>query len=139
MAWSSDQVPLAAAVEAFRVAAKAALAEAGYPEAADPAAINRPRVLGILVLLLMIAASTLGSYGALLVELFPARIRYSALSFPQHFGNGWFGGILPAVAFTIVAATGDVFAGLWYPVGVAALCFVIGAIGLPETRGRDAG
>jgi hypothetical protein len=94
------------------------------------------RVIGILVLLLCIAALATGSYGALLVELFPARIRYSAVSFPQNFGNGWFGGLLPAVAFTIVAATGDVFAGLWYPVGVAALCFVVGAFGLPETRGR---
>ena len=122
---------LAAAIAAFQAAAKTALADAGYPAAADPAAINRPRVLGILVLLLLLAASTLGSYGALLVELFPARIRYSALSFPQHFGNGWFGGILPAVAFTIVAATGDVFAGLWYPVAIA------GAV-LPDRRARTA-
>ncbi|MEX2149944.1 MAG: hypothetical protein WD793_07005 [Steroidobacteraceae bacterium] len=68
--------------------------------------------------------------------LFRTRIRCSVVSFPQNFGNGWFGGLLPAVAFTIVAATGNVFAGLWYPVGVAALCFVVGAFGLPETRGR---
>ena len=73
---------------------------------------------------------------ALLAELFPARIRYTALSFPQNFGNGWFGGLLPAVAFTIVAATGNVFAGLWYPVGLSALCLVVGALALPETRGR---
>jgi MFS family permease len=132
-------VDLAAAIEAFRAAAQAALAAAGYPEAADPAAVDRLRVVGILVLLLLLAALPLGSYAALLVELFPARIRYSALSFPQHFGNGWFGGILPAVAFTIVAATGDVFAGLWYPVAIAGLCFVIGAIGLPETRDRELG
>ena len=130
---------LAAAIEIFKASAQAMLTAAGYPEKADPAAIDRPRVFGILVLLILLAASTLGSYGALLVELFPARIRYSALSFPQHFGNGWFGGILPAVAFTIVAATGDVLAGLWYPVAIAGLCFVIGALGLPETRGRDLG
>ena len=130
---------IAAAIDAFQAEARTALAEAGYPEAADPAAVDRLRVVGILVLLLMLTASTLGSYGALLVELFPARIRYSALSFPQHFGNGWFGGILPAVAFAIVAATGDVFAGLWYPVAIAGLCFVIGALGLPETRGRALG
>jgi MFS family permease len=128
---------LAAAIAAFQEAAKTALADAGYPAAADPAAINRLRVLGILVLLVLLAAATLGSYGALLVELFPARIRYSALSFPQHFGNGWFGGILPAVAFTIVATTGDVFAGLWYPVAIAGLCCLIGALGLPETRDRE--
>jgi len=130
---------LTTAIEAFQAGAQSALADAGYPEAADSAAVNRPRVIGILVLLLLLAALPLGSYGALLVELFPARIRYSALSFPQHFGNGWFGGILPAVAFTIVAATGDVFAGLWYPVAVAGVCFLIGAFGLPETRGRDLG
>ncbi len=80
--------------------------------------------------------SCTGPYSALLAELFPARIRYTALSFPQNFGNGWFGGLLPAVAFTIVAATGNVFAGLWYPVSLAALCFVVGALALPETRGR---
>ncbi len=130
---------LAAAIAAFHAVAQSALAEAGYPESADPAAVDRLRVVGILILLVLLAALPLGSYGALLVELFPARIRYSALSFPQHFGNGWFGGILPAVAFTIVAATGDVFAGLWYPVAIAGLCFVIGALGLPETRGRDLG
>jgi len=130
---------LAAAIEEFKASARAMLAEAGYPEKADPAAIDRPRVLGILILLITLAAATLGSYGALLVELFPARIRYSALSFPQHFGNGWFGGILPAVAFTIVAATGDVFAGLWYPVAIAGICCLVGALGLPETRGRDPG
>jgi len=129
----------AAAVAAFQAEVQAALAAAGYPEAADPAAIDRPRVVGILVLLLFIAALATGGYASLLVELFPARIRYSALSFPQHFGNGWFGGILPAVAFTIVAATGDVFAGLWYPVAVAGVCLLIGAIALPETRGRPIG
>jgi MFS family permease len=133
-ALSGDE--LARAVAAFQSAAQQALTAAGYRAQADPAHIDRLRVVGILVLLLCIAALATGSYGALLVELFPARIRYSAVSFPQNFGNGWFGGLLPAVAFTIVAATGDVFAGLWYPVGVAALCFVVGAFGLPETRGR---
>jgi MFS family permease len=127
---------LAAAVAEFQSGAQRVLEAAGYRAQADPAGIDRPRVVGILVLLLLIAALCTGSYGALLVELFPARIRYSAVSFPQNFGNGWFGGLLPAVAFTIVAATGNVFAGLWYPVGVAALCFVVGAFGLPETRGR---
>jgi MFS family permease len=127
---------LAAAVSEFQSGAQRALEAAGYRAQAEPGDVDRPRVIGILVLLLCIAALATGSYGALLVELFPARIRYSAVSFPQNFGNGWFGGLLPAVAFTIVAATGNVFAGLWYPVGVAALCFVVGAFGLPETRGR---
>jgi MFS family permease len=133
-ALSGDE--LAAAIAQFQSGAQRALEAAGYRAEADPADIDRLRVIGILVLLLCIAALATGSYGALLVELFPARIRYSAVSFPQNFGNGWFGGLLPAVAFTIVAATGNVFAGLWYPVGVAALCLVVGAFGLPETRGR---
>ncbi len=126
----------AAAIADFERRARAALEAAGHGQAADPAAIDRPRVVAILVALLFITALVTGPYSALLAELFPARIRYTALSFPQNFGNGWFGGLLPAVAFTIVAATGNVFAGLWYPVSLAALCFAVGALALPETRGR---
>ena len=126
----------AAAIAEFGRRARAALEAAGYGQSADPAAIDRPRVVAILVALLFITALVTGPYSALLAELFPARIRYTALSFPQNFGNGWFGGLLPAVAFTIVAATGNVFAGLWYPVGLSALCLVVGALALPETRGR---
>jgi hypothetical protein len=129
----------AAAIVAFTDRAQAALAAAGYGGGTDPATIDRPRVVAILVALLFIAAMCLGPYAAMLVELFPTRIRYSALSFPQNFGNGWFGGLLPAVAFAIVAATGNIFAGLWYPVAVAALCAVVGFVALPETRGRDLG
>jgi MFS family permease len=124
------------AVADFERRARAALEAAGHGQAADPAAVDRPRVVALLVALLLITALVTGPYSALLAELFPARIRYTALSFPQNFGNGWFGGLLPAVAFTIVAATGNVFAGLWYPVSLAALCFVVGALALPETRGR---
>jgi MFS family permease len=126
----------AAAIEAFEREAQAALDAAGYSAQADPAAVDRPRVFAILVALLALAALATGAYASLLVELFPARIRYTALSFPQNVGNGWFGGLLPAIAFTIVAATGDVFAGLWYPVGLAALGFLVGWLALPETRGR---
>jgi MFS family permease len=126
----------AAAIADFERRARAALEAAGHGQAAEPAAIDRPRVVAILVALLFITALVTGPYSALLAELFPARIRYTALSFPQNFGNGWFGGLLPAVAFAIVAATGDVFAGLWYPVSLAALCFAVGALALPETRGR---
>jgi MFS family permease len=126
----------AAAIADFEQRARAALEAAGHGHAADPAAIDRPRVVAILVALLFITALVTGPYSALLAELFPARIRYTALSFPQNFGNGWFGGLLPAVAFTIVAATGNVFAGLWYPVSLSALCFAVGALALPETRGR---
>ncbi len=126
----------AAAIADFERRAGAALEAAGHRHSADPAAIDRPQVVAILVALLFITALVTGPYSALLAELFPARIRYTALSFPQNFGNGWFGGLLPAVAFTIVAATGNVFAGLWYPVILAALCFMVGALALPETRGR---
>jgi MFS family permease len=124
------------AVADFERRARAALEAAGHGQAADLAAVDRPRVVALLVALLLITALVTGPYSALLAELFPARIRYTALSFPQNFGNGWFGGLLPAVAFTIVAATGNVFAGLWYPVSLAALCFVVGALALPETCGR---
>jgi hypothetical protein len=124
------------AVREFGLRARAALEAAGHGRAADPAAIDRPRVVAILVALLFITALVTGPYSALLAEMFPARIRYTALSFPQNFGNGWFGGLLPAAAFTIVAATGDVFAGLWYPVGIAVLGLAVGTVALPETRGR---
>jgi MFS family permease len=119
----------------FAARAGEALASAGYV-AADPSRIDRPRVVAILLALLALAALASGAYAALLAELFPARIRYTALSFPQNFGNGWFGGLLPAIAFAIVAATGNVFAGLWYPVAVAVLAFVVCACALPETRDR---
>jgi hypothetical protein len=76
---------------------------------------------------------------AMLVELFPARIRYTSLSLPYHIGNGWFGGLLPTTAFMIVAATGNIYAGIWYPVIVAGVTFVLAIFLLPETRGRDIG
>ena len=127
---------LAQAIADFQLEAKSALAAAGYRSEADPDLIDRPRVVALLVALLSFSAAASGAYAAMLAEMFPARIRYTALSFPQNFGNGWFGGLLPAITFTIVAATGDVFAGLWYPVSVAALCLVVGWLFVPETRGR---
>ncbi len=126
----------AGAIGAFRARAQAILGGAGYASQADPAAIQRPLVIAILAALMCIAAMCTGSYSGLLVELFPARIRYSALSLPQNVGNGWFGGFLPATAFAIVAATGNVYSGLWYPVVIAGATFVIGMLFLPETRGR---
>ncbi len=132
----SRALDLAQAIADFQLEAKSALAAAGYRSEADPDLIDRPRVVALLVALLAFAAAASGAYAALLAEMFPARIRYTALSFPQNFGNGWFGGLLPAITFTIVAATGDVFAGLWYPVSVAALCLVVGWLAVPETRGR---
>ncbi len=126
----------AAAIAAFQKEAAAALAEVGYPASADSAAINRPLVVAIVVLLMTITAMCYGPMAALLVELFPARIRYTSMSLPYHIGNGWFGGFLPTTAFAIVAATGNVYAGLWYPVAITAATLVIGLLLLPETRGR---
>ncbi|MEX0342349.1 MAG: MFS transporter [Erythrobacter sp.] len=116
-----------------------ALAEAGYPQRADPAAINRPLVVAILTALVLLVTMVYGPIAALLVELFSARIRYTAMSLPYHIGNGWFGGFLPTIAFAMVAATGDIYAGLWYPVGVAVLSLVVGLLFLPETFKRTIG
>ena len=128
-----------AAIADFQAQAGTALAEAGYRDKADPGEIRRLRVIAILVLLLAFAAASSGAYAGLLAEMFPARIRYTALSFPQNLGNGWFGGLLPAITFAIVAATGNIFAGLWYPVSLAAICLVVGWLAVPETRGRPIG
>jgi MFS family permease len=126
----------AEAVARFESEAKAALAAAGYRAGADPARTSPARVVAILVALLAIGALCNGAYGVMLVELFPARFRYSAVSVAQNVGNGWFGGLLPAIAFTIVAATGNIFAGLWYPVAISAIGFGVALLALPETRGR---
>ena len=96
------------------------------------------KAVGILTLLVLFVTMVYGPIAALLVELFPARIRYSSMSLPYHIGNGWFGGFLPTIAFAIVAATGNIYSGLWYPVTVAALTIIVGTLFLPETRGRPA-
>jgi MFS family permease len=127
--------------KSFDVALPAALSAAGYPAKADPAQTNTPLVIAILTALVLLVTMVYGPIAALLVELFPARIRYTALSLPYHIGNGWFGGFLPTIAFAIVAATGNIYAGLWYPVGVAAMTAVLGLLFLPETfrKGVDHG
>jgi MFS family permease len=117
--------------------AKAVLARAGYPAKADPAAVNKPLVVAILFLLVLYVTMVYGPIAALLVELFPSRIRYSSMSLPYHIGNGWFGGFLPTTAFAMVAATGDIYYGLWYPIAIAAFTVVVGLVLLPETRGRE--
>jgi MFS family permease len=114
------------------------LKAAGYPTKADPAQINYPVVLLLLVILVVYVTMVYGPIAAWLVELFPARIRYTSMSLPYHIGNGWFGGFLPTVAFALVALTGDIYYGLWYPIIVALGTFVIGALFLPETRGKAA-
>ena len=115
----------------------AALAAAGYPLTADPRQINEPVVVALLSVLLAYVAMVYGPIAAFLVELFPTKIRYTSMSLPYHIGNGWFGGFLPLIAASIVVSTGDIYAGLWYPIGIAAITFVIGAIVLPETKDRD--
>jgi len=112
------------------------LKAAGYPAKADAARINYPMLLVLLVILVIYVTMVYGPIAAWLVELFPARIRYTSMSLPYHIGNGWFGGFLPTVAFALVALTGDIYYGLWYPIIVALMTVVIGTLFLPETRDR---
>jgi MFS family permease len=122
---------------AFKAGLAAALKSAGYPDKADPGRVNRPLVIALLTLLVIYVTMVYGPIAAMLVEMFPTRIRYSSMSLPYHIGNGWFGGLLPPLAFAIVAQTGNIYSGLWYPVIVAAATLVIGALLVKETRGRD--
>jgi MFS family permease len=122
---------------AWRKDLGAALAAAGYPARADPAKVDRPMVVGILFLLVLLVTMVYGPIAAALVEMFPARIRYTSMSLPYHIGNGWFGGFLPTTAFAMVAATGNIYYGLWYPVVVAAATAVIGALFIREMKGAD--
>ena len=124
-------------VAADPAAIEAALAHAGYPRHADPARID-PWRIGLAVFALgLLSACTVGAVAAILVEMFPARIRYTSISLPYHIGTGYFGGFLPFVTQYIVARTGDAFAGLWYVWIVVAVAFVVTLVWLPETRGRD--
>ncbi|MGX1198297.1 MFS family permease [Parvibaculum sp. MBR-TMA-1.3b-4.2] len=122
---------------AFNATLKTVLRDAGYPKAADPARINYTMVVALLFMLVLLVTMVYGPIAAALVELFPTRIRYTSMSLPYHIGNGWFGGFLPTVSFAIVAATGNVYSGLWYPVIIAAMTFVIGLLFLPETKDRE--
>ena len=121
----------------FNAALKPTLATAGYPEKADPARINKPMVLAILALLVIYVTMVYGPIAAWLVELFPTRIRYTSMSLPYHIGNGWFGGFLPTISFALVAATGNIYYGLWYPIVIALMTFVIGSLFLRETYKAD--
>jgi MFS family permease len=104
---------------------------------ADPANVNWIGTIAILIVLVIYVTMVYGPIAALLVELFPTRIRYSGMSLPYHIGNGWFGGLLPAMAFAMSAARGDIFYGLWYPIVFAGITFVVGLLFLPETKDRD--
>jgi hypothetical protein len=99
--------------------------------------MNKGMVLLLLVFLVVLVTMVYGPIAAMLVELFPTRIRYTSMSLPYHIGNGWFGGLLPTTAFAMVAATGDIYFGLWYPVVVAAMTFVIGMLFIRETKNVD--
>jgi hypothetical protein len=126
----------------------AAVQGAGYPKAGDaqivkmshPFDIFKPQVaavIGLLFILVVYVTMVYGPIAAMLVELFPTKIRYTSMSLPYHIGNGWFGGLLPATAFAIVASTGDIYAGLWYPIIFASITAVIGFFFLPETKDVD--
>ena len=113
------------------------LSKVGYPAKADPKAINTPLVIALLFYLVLLVTMVYGPIAAMLVELFPSKIRYTSMSLPYHIGNGWLGGLLPAIGFAMVAANGDIYYGFWYPVVVAALTLVFGMIFLPETYKRN--
>ena len=121
----------------FTTTLETVLRDAGYPKSANPDEINYVAVIALLFVLVLLVTMVYGPIAAALVELFPTRIRYTSMSLPYHIGNGWFGGFLPTVSFAIVAATGNVYSGLWYPVIIAAATFVIGLIFVPETKDRE--
>jgi hypothetical protein len=110
---------------------------AGLTQAADKDKMNKGMVLAILVFLVILVTMVYGPIAAMLVELFPTRIRYTSMSLPYHIGNGWFGGLLPTTAFAMVAATGDIYYGLWYPVVIATMTFIIGTLFVRETKDVD--
>ncbi|MFK0085750.1 MFS transporter [Pseudomonas sp. NPDC090755] len=119
------------------VALRAAIDKAGYPAKADPSAVNETMVVVLIVAMILIATMTYGPLAAVMVELFPTRIRYTSMSLPYHIGNGWFGGFLPTVSFALVVYTGDIFYGLWYPVLITGVSLVVGLFCLKETRDVD--
>jgi len=116
---------------------KKALADLKYPTKADPAQINWQMTLLILFIMLIYVTMVYGPIAAFLVEMFPTKIRYTSMSLPYHIGNGWFGGMLPLLATAMVAASGDIYYGLWYPIVVAMMTFVIGLIFLKDNNDRD--
>jgi MFS family permease len=115
----------------------AELKSAGYPAKADPARLNKPMLVLLLWILVIYVTMVYGPIAAMLVELFPTKIRYTSMSLPYHIGNGWFGGFLPPIAFAIVAATGSIYSGLWYPIVVAVITLVIGVLFVHETKDVD--
>ncbi|BDI03570.1 MFS transporter [Sphaerotilus microaerophilus] len=125
------------AIAAFKKDLGAALKEAGYPAKADPAKVDKVKIVLILTVLVIYVTMVYGPIAAMLVEMFPTRIRYTSMSLPYHIGNGWFGGLLPTISFAMVAQNGDMYYGLWYPITIAAMTFVIGMIFVKETKDVD--
>jgi MFS family permease len=121
----------------FNSAIGSTLKAAGYPEKADPAKMNKIMMAVILTYLVILVTMVYGPIAAMLVELFPTRIRYTSMSLPYHIGNGWFGGLLPTMSFAIVAQTGNMYNGLWYPIIIAGVTAVIGTLFLRETKDVD--
>jgi hypothetical protein len=121
----------------FRKAVADALKAAGYPAKADMAKFDKVTVVIILTYLVILVTMVYGPIAAMLVEMFPTRIRYTSMSLPYHIGNGWFGGLMPTTAFAIVAQTGNMYNGLWYPIIIAGMTFVIGMIFVRETKDVD--
>jgi MFS family permease len=121
----------------FKKATRDALNAAGYPVKADPAGINHAAILGILVILVILVTMVYGPIAAMLVEMFPTRIRYTSMSLPYHIGNGWFGGLMPTIAFALVAQNGNIYYGLWYPIIIATVTLVIGVLFIKETKDVD--
>jgi MFS family permease len=126
-----------AAIAAFKKEVSEALKEAGYPAKADPAKVDKVTIILILSILVIYVTMVYGPIAAMLVELFPTRIRYTSMSLPYHIGNGWFGGLMPTIAFAMVAQNGDMYYGLWYPIVIAAATFVIGLLFVRETKDVD--
>jgi MFS family permease len=127
----------AAKDKAFKKELGDAIKAAGYPTKADPAQMNKPMVLLLLTILVIYVTMVYGPIAAMLVEMFPTRIRYTSMSLPYHIGNGWFGGLLPTTAFALVAYKGDIYYGLWYPIIIALITFVIGTLFIKETKDND--
>jgi hypothetical protein len=146
---NGKEVAIDAAIPKSMAAFAAAAVEAGYPKAGDPSIVKvngffsvfadaaALKLIAILTILVLFVTAVYGPIAAALVEFFPTRIRYTAMSLPYHIGNGWFGGFLPPTAFAMVAATGDIYFGLWYPIVIAMGTFVIGLLFVPETKDRD--
>ncbi len=126
-----------AAIAAFKKEVSEALKEAGYPAKADPAKVDKVTIIIILSILVIYVTMVYGPIAAMLVELFPTRIRYTSMSLPYHIGNGWFGGLMPTIAFAMVAQNGDMYYGLWYPIVIAAATFVIGLLFVRDTKDVD--